>query len=377
MTARIRAFALLALWLTGASAAEAHLLNMTRVSISHEGDQAGELQVEIDLGQSLLSPKAYWALAIAPDGQRAAALAPIVDELAQGIVLSIDGSDVPKRFVDADLQADSLSAIRNPLTPQMATLRWTLPATAGQALEVSLRPDLDVPWPCLVRSDSDRRALPSSDLLTADRRTTAPLGLTEAATQGSGASPLTALIAVYTAFGFEHILPLGLDHLLFVIGLVLVGGSARQLALLLSCFTVAHSLTLASATLGVFRLPPAIVEPLIAASIVYVGLERLLGRSRRAHGGLWRYAVVFAFGLLHGLGFAQVLSEIGLPTGRYLAALLSFNVGVELGQLTVLAITLALLARWQRRPWYEACIATPGATVVAGTGLYWLVQRLV
>lgn len=370
-----RLLALLALWLMSVDA-QAHLLNMTRVSISHEGTKPGELQVEIDLGQSLLSPKAYWALATGDEGQRGPTLARVVTQLEQGIVLSIDGIELPKRFMGADLPADSLSAIRNPLNAQMATLRWALPATAGRSLEVSLRPDLDVPWPCLVRSDSDRRALPSSDLLTADRRSTAPLGLTEASVASSSGGSLGALIAVYAALGFEHILPLGLDHLLFVIGLVLVGGTARQLALLLSCFTIAHSLTLASATLGVFRLPPAIVEPLIAASIVYVGLERLLGRSRATRAGPWRFAVVFAFGLLHGLGFAQVLSQIGLPTGRYLAALLSFNVGVELGQLTVLAIALLLLARWHRHPWYEACIATPGATVVAGTGLYWLVQRL-
>ncbi|MEM9386155.1 MAG: HupE/UreJ family protein [Pseudomonadota bacterium] len=357
-----------------AGAAEAHLLNMTRVTVAQWEHEAGELQVEIDLGQSLLSPHAYWALSKAPIDARRQGLVAVLGQLEGGIVLTVDGVRVRPTFLDVELQADSLGAIRNPLTPQMARLRWALPPAAGAQLEVSLRPDLDVPWPCLVRSDSDRRELPRSDLLTRDRRSTGAMSLTADTSASSSPGSLGTVAAVYTGLGFEHILPRGLDHVLFIIGLVLVGGSARQLALLLSCFTVAHSVTLATAILGAFRLPPVLVEPLIAASIAYIGLECLL---RRAPGrATSRYALVFAFGLLHGLGFAQVLADIGLPDGRYLLALVSFNVGVELGQLSVLAIALLLLSRWQRRPWYEACIETPGATLVAGTGLYWLWQRL-
>ena len=345
---------------------------MTRVTLELDPVHEGVLELRIDLGQSLLSPEAYVALARAAPSLRDARLAPVLERLGAGLELTADGAPLPRVFAGAEFVAESVAAVRNPLTPQLATLRWRLPPTAAEEIAVRLADDLDVPWPCLVRVDSTRRELPVSRLLTADRRASGPVGLRDGGARDAASGGLATVARVYGWLGVEHIVPKGLDHVLFVLGLFLVGGAFRELLVLVSCFTLAHTVTLGASTLGVITLPGAIVEPLIAASIVYVGLEALLG----GHHPRTRAALVFAFGLLHGLGFASVLREIGLPEGRFLFALLSFNVGVELGQLLVLAGAFALLGMLRGRRWYGACIVQPGAMLVAGVGGYWLLQRL-
>ncbi len=360
--------------------AEAHLLNMTRVTVVSSTDAPGELIVEIDLGQSLLSADAYWTLAGSDDpAERKRLLNPVLERLDAGLSVSIDGRPVARSFTGATLTASSLTAIRNPLTPQMATLRWRLPANAGSRLDIRIDDDLTVPWPCLVRSDSDRRELPFSRLLTEDRRSSGGLPLTDQERVADAADPIPTLIGVYAFLGLQHIVPLGLDHVLFVLGLFFVGGGRRHLLALVSCFTLAHTLTLAASTLGVISLPATLVEPLIAASIVYVGIEGLFDRSDQAftrRRKRFRYGVVFAFGLLHGLGFASVLNEVGLPADRFLLSLLSFNIGVELGQLLVLASAFAVFGLLRHRAWYANCVSSPAVTIIAGVGLYWMLQRL-
>src|SRR5262245_47075988 len=144
----------------------------------------------------------------------------------------------------------------------------------------------------------------------------------------------------FAALGFQHILPLGVDHVLFVLGLALLSPRASTLVAQVTAFTVAHTATLALSTYGVVRLPSRVVEPLIALSIVYVAVENLLTERLRP----WRIALVFSFGLLHGLGFAGALAALGLPSRDRPLALLSFNAGVELGQLAVVLPTWGLLA---------------------------------
>ncbi|MEM7406030.1 MAG: HupE/UreJ family protein [Pseudomonadota bacterium] len=148
----------------------------------------------------------------------------------------------------------------------------------------------------------------------------------------------------YIPVGFDHIVPKGLDHILFVLGLFLLSTRIGALLWQISAFTLAHTLTLALAALGYVAVPASIVEPLIAASIVYVAVENLYatGLSR------WRPVVIFGFGLLHGLGFASVLAEFGLPEGRFIPALVGFNVGVELGQIAVVAIAYAVVLKAAR-----------------------------
>ena len=177
----------------------------------------------------------------------------------------------------------------------------------------------------------------------------------------------------YLVLGYTHILPKGLDHMLFVLGLFLLSTHLKPLLWQVTAFTVAHSITLALSMYGVIALSPAIVEPLIAASIVAVAVENLL--TARLHA--WRVFVVFGFGLLHGLGFAGVLTEIGLPRNEFITGLIAFNVGVEGGQLSVIALAWLLFGYWFRnRPWYRTRIVLPMSAAIALTGAYWMVERI-
>lgn len=189
---------------------------------------------------------------------------------------------------------------------------------------------------------------------------------------GDQAGQLETFLA-YIPVGFDHIVPKGLDHILFVLGLYFLSTALRPLLLQVTAFTAAHTLTLAAAASGYVTLPATIVEPLIAASIVFVAVENILtdGTSR------WRPFVVFCFGLLHGLGFASVLGEFGLPQNAFLPALIGFNIGVEFGQLAVITAAFAAVGFWFRgKSWYRQRIATPASAMIAVVGAYWFLQRV-
>ena len=176
----------------------------------------------------------------------------------------------------------------------------------------------------------------------------------------------------YVRLGFGHIIPQGLDHILFVLGLFLLSVELRSLVWQITAFTLAHAVTLTLATLGAVSLPAGIVEPLIALSITWVAVENML--TTRLHS--WRAAVVFLFGLLHGLGFAGALAELGLAEGERALALVSFNAGIEGGQLAVIAGAFAALGWWRHRPWYRRRVVVPLSGAIALAGLVWAVQRV-
>ncbi len=183
--------------------------------------------------------------------------------------------------------------------------------------------------------------------------------------------------AEFIALGFEHILPLGVDHIVFVLCLFLLSHKWSALIWQVTAFTIAHSITLSLAVLGVISLSEQaiarVVEPLIALSIAFVAVENLF--TSKLHP--WRPAVVFLFGLLHGLGFASVLLELGVPQGHYLNALISFNIGVEIGQIAVIAIAFAAVGWWRRAEWYRRRIVVPASCLIALIGGYWAVERFV
>ena len=187
------------------------------------------------------------------------------------------------------------------------------------------------------------------------------------------------VVSTYTILGFEHILA-GFDHLLFVFALILVVPGRRQLVLTVTAFTIAHSITLALATLDIVSLSGPPVEATIALSIVFVALE-ILQRSRGRPGLATRqpWLVAFSFGLLHGLGFAGALAEVGLPHNAIALALLFFNVGVELGQLTFIAVVLlaaALLSRLLRISAEPIWAVQLQAYLIGGLASYWLIERV-
>ncbi len=190
--------------------------------------------------------------------------------------------------------------------------------------------------------------------------------------------PATTATAGETAWrffglGFTHILPKGLDHILFVVGLALLSPRPRPLLAQITAFTLAHTLTLGLSTYGVVQLPSRMVEPLIALSIVYVAVENLLTTRLR-----WsRVVLVFAFGLLHGLGFAGVLGELGFAEGRRLLALLAFNAGVEAGQVAVVALALLLVSGWTKAGGERLWLVRAASVGIAAVGAFWAVSRVV
>jgi len=186
------------------------------------------------------------------------------------------------------------------------------------------------------------------------------------------APSLGEIVTQYLVIGYAHILPKGTDHILFVCGLFLASTRFKPLLIQVTSFTVAHTVTLALAVVGLVNVPAAIVEPLIALSIAGVAIENIAFNRMTP----WRPFVVFGFGLLHGLGFAGVLTEIGMPEGQFLPGLISFNVGVEIGQLTVLVALWALLHWFYNRDWYRMRVQIPASALIAAVGLFWTVERI-
>ncbi len=177
----------------------------------------------------------------------------------------------------------------------------------------------------------------------------------------------------YIFVGFDHIIPKGIDHILFVVGLFLLSTRWQPLFWQITSFTIAHTVTLGLGMAGIISIPGNIVEPLIAASIVYVAVENLFTDRLSP----WRPVVVFFFGLLHGLGFAGVLKEFGLGTGNFVAGLVGFNVGVEVGQLTVIAACFLLVGFWfGKKEWYHRRVTIPGSLAIAGMASWWFYERV-
>jgi hypothetical protein len=369
------AAALAALALAGgppwAARPAAHELERTRVALAFAADGGFTLDVENDPAWLLLRLEPFLGdypdlvLAPRPDrptpADRDARLAAMTAVFADRLVLFVDGREVRASEVsyhppvaEADARGTPLPArfrLRGRVPPDARQLRWFYGIVAD-------------PYPLTVaRADGQVRVEWIGGTVWS-----APIDLT-----GQFVQPTRAeVLAQYLALGYTHILPKGLDHILFVLGLFLLGTGLRALLWQVTAFTVAHSLTLGLSIYGVVALPSRVVEPLIAASIAYVAIENLVTRELHA----WRLALVFLFGLLHGLGFAGVLQELGLPRSAFLTALLGFNAGVELGQISVIAAAALVTAPAVRWPGYRRWIVLPACLAIAAMGLWWTVTRV-
>lgn len=270
--------------------------------------------------------------------------------------------------------------------PLPLTLRWDIPATAKQLelslslfdttgfaalFEVLFHRGKDIP-PVLQLVQSRQAMLIDFDAFQEDTRGAEARPVPPGQAAESPAPVRGNSFLSFIELGFTHILPKGLDHILFVLGLFLLSPKLKPLLWQITAFTLAHSITLALAVLGVFALPGRVVEPIIALSIAVVAIENLF----RSDVSPWRWAAVFGFGLIHGLGFAGVLSEVGLPRDQIGMALVSFNVGVELGQLAVIALAFGATRWCADRAWYGPWVRRPACLLIALAGVVWMVERL-
>lgn len=359
-----------------ASTAAAHRLRpaIVTVGFSADGSWSADLQLNLEAVIAGIGPEhedtsqapqaeVYDGLRTLPPAALRARFDDLGGRLLDGITISFDGRRVTPQVAAVEIPEvgdpgiERLTVIRmgGRIPPGSTRFSWRYAPGLGESALRLAGPDgaiLRADW--LAAGDQSADYLLDPALVPA--RSTADV------------------FRDYTVLGFTHIVPKGLDHILFVLGIFLLSLRWRPLLLQVTAFTLAHSITLALALYGLVSVPAAVVEPLIALSIVYVAVENLLVSELRP----WRVWVVFGFGLLHGLGFAGVLTELGLPERDFLPALVAFNVGVELGQLAVIGLALLLVGGWARtRPWYRARVVLPGSALIAAVGAWWTVERLI
>lgn len=186
-------------------------------------------------------------------------------------------------------------------------------------------------------------------------------------------APVNDVVWFYFKMGVAHIVPLGYDHILFVISLCLLNTKFKTILWQATAFTVAHTITLALSMKGIIKLPSDIVEPLIALSIMFVAIENILLNELK----VWRIIIVFMFGLVHGMGFASALNEIGLPRNKFFTSIFSFNIGVEVGQVIIISLVFMLLIiPFGKKTWYKKGIVYPLSAIIALIAAWWTIQRI-
>lgn len=178
---------------------------------------------------------------------------------------------------------------------------------------------------------------------------------------------------LYLRLGYQHILPLGMDHILFVVSLFLLSPNLKPIILQSTAFTLAHTITLGLAMYHIITPPSKIVEPFISFSIMLVAMENIFFPKLKPT----RLGVVFLFGLVHGLGFASSLNQMGLPQNAYLSSLVMFNLGVELGQLTIILVAFFLIGKWfGQKQYYRRIVVIPFSVLIIFIACYWTIERI-
>lgn len=186
--------------------------------------------------------------------------------------------------------------------------------------------------------------------------------------------PVSHVFGYYLSLGYQHILPEGLDHILFVVGLYLLSPRLKDVLWQATAFTVAHTLTLILSMKNLIVAPPTLIEPIIALSIAFIAIENLFSSRLQS----WRMIVVFLFGLVHGMGFASALNELGLPRDAFFSSLITFNIGVELGQITVILACWLAFGKWfSTEIWYRKRIVLPISLAIAAVALVWTFERMI
>ena len=370
---------LLIFWLPwGSAVADVVKPALVEISVNTNGSYRIEVRTSIEALLTGINAR-YQNTRDAPNAQEydayrvmdatdlAQAFKPFEAEFTRQVALFFDAEPVPLTVTRVEIPEPgypkvpriSVIYLEGKMERSVASISWYYPARFGDNA-VRVRQ---------IDADNEKWHWSEWQWLRKDEHSK-PFSLTEVFTR----QPVSRVIKTYIVLGFEHILPKGLDHILFILGIFLLSVHLRPLLWQVTMFTVAHTLTLGLSMAGVISLPANIVEPLIALSIAYIGIENITAHSLHKS----RLVIVFCFGLLHGMGFASVLSDFGMPADAFLTALFSFNVGVELGQVTVILLAFLAVGLWFRnKSWYRKVIVIPLSLAIAITGLYWTWDRIV
>lgn len=382
--------------------ARAHTLTITQVLASF--DNPGTVNVKVDVDLTIIlggSTQAYYDFATGTPASRQETLKQALPDLLDSIQLFsgddqlkliLQGYTVPQAskadFDDASISKLTTFHLLAVMPESRAPVRLVIPIGAKIDFPVAFTVQIPAAHVSITRwlesgmHESDPVAwaahAPQVGLEDATAAPPSSAAVAKAAPAASATFDVDTMpwyrqLAMYLRLGFNHIVPEGLDHILFVLGLFFLGISWRKLLSQTSVFTVAHATTLFLSTYGIFTLPSRFVEPTIAFSIAFIALENVFWPTL----SVWRLAIVFGFGLIHGLGFASSLSEVPFPKHQFIVALLGFNFGVDAGQLFVISLAFLAVGWFRHRPWFRRRIAIPCSLAIAAIGLTWAVQRIV
>ena len=365
----VRATALL-LVVGGPAQVSSHEFSITPVTVVIAGDGTFRADVGLDadalaLGMPLEADSEQVAVAMRElsEEELAAAIETARQAVRADIRVALDGRDVPVT-VSFPLHGTAAAEASEVPTVLGALARLDGLVPAGADL-------LTVRLPVRYKAVSLEIVVPGRQQPYASAMQAGQASPPFSLSGSTALNPPASVFRAYLGLGFTHIVPKGLDHILFVLGLYLLSPRWRHLLLQVSAFTLAHSVTLGLSMQGIFSLPERLVETLIALSISWVAIENIATSELKP----WRLAAVFGFGLLHGLGFAGVLADLGMPEGRFLTALLAFNLGVEAGQLAVVAVAFGITVRFRHLSGYRRWFVIPCCAAIGATGAWWAVTR--
>jgi hydrogenase/urease accessory protein HupE len=358
-------------------------MTLTEVTVTFATPGKLDVKIGIDLTQILGSPDRYYQFVTEPEVAQQAEVRTLLPQVLAGLQLVLGSTPLKLELKQFSTATANKTLILDSQMSTLSTFRFTaaLP-TSQEPLKLVVPIGAPIDYPVVYTLQVPAAHVSMTRWLEDGAHESEPYDWAGQAPGGAPSAhnvsvdpdslPWTHQTALYLRLGFKHIVPEGADHILFVLGLFFLGITRRKLLSQTTVFTIAHATTLFLSTYGIFSLPSRFVEPGIALSIAWIAIENVF----KPRLGPSRLAVVFGFGLVHGLGFASSLSDIPFPKHDFIVALLGFNFGVDFGQLFVIAVAFMLVGWFRNEPWFRSRIAIPCSLVIAAIGLLWAIQRI-
>ncbi len=372
------------LLMSWACLAGAHTMTLTEVTVTFATPGKLDVKIGIDLTQILGSPDRYYQFVTEPEVAQQAEVRTLLPHVLAGLQLVVGSTPLKLELKQFSTATANKTLILDSQMSTLSTFRFTAALPASQEpLKLLVPIGAPIDYPVVYTLQVPAAHVSMTRWLEDGAHESEPYDWAGQALGGAPSAhnvsvdpdslPWTRQAALYLRLGFKHIVPEGADHILFVLGLFFLGITWRKLLSQTTVFTIAHATTLFLSTYGIFSLPSRFVEPGIALSIAWIAIENVF----KPRLGPSRLAVVFGFGLVHGLGFASSLRDIPFPKHDFIVALLGFNFGVDFGQLFVIAVAFMLVGWFRNEPWFRSRIAIPCSLVIAAIGLLWAIQRIV